>query len=275
MKLEIPKPRYQSDLRTLWLMALLTTVLAVSFGYQLPFLLPVSMALTVTACCAKHNHTHCPTFRSRGWNRLLEFWLTLLTGFSTSGIRVAHQIRHHRHNQSPEDFVRFSLVREMPAWQALACYIPRVSLQSWRHMTADLQQPKRRHLQRAVVQERLLLWAMIVGLLYQNAPAFFIYILIPWAFAQWFLIAMNLPQHDGCDDASELHHSRNVVGSWCNWWFLNNGYHTAHHLMPGLHWSELPAWHDLHVSPHLAGQLEHRTLAGFWRAWWISRREAS
>ena len=163
----------------------------------------------------------------------------------------------------------------MPAWQALVCYVPKVIAATWRHMAADLQLPKRRYLHRAVNQERLLLWTVIAGLLYQDRFAFLIYILIPWSFAQWFLIAVNLPQHDGCDDASDWLHSRNVTGAWSNWWFLNNGYHTAHHLRPGLHWSELAAWHDCHVSPRLAGRLEHRTLTGFWRAWWTSREKTS
>lgn len=275
MKMEFPKLRHRSDWRTLSLLALLTVVQAVSWKFRLPVLLPVSMALTVTACCAKHNHTHCPTFRGRFPNRLMDLWLTLLTGSSTSGIRIAHQVRHHGNSQSPEDFVRCSLVRKMPAWRALVCYVPKVIVETWRHMAADLRLPKRRNLQRAVTRERLLLWAVIGGLLYQDTHAFLLCILLPWGFAQWFLIAVNLPQHDGCEDASAWQHSRNVTGDWSNWWFLNNGYHTAHHVRPGLHWSELAAWHRQHVAPHLAGRLEHRTLAGFWRAWWISREGAS
>ena len=275
MKTKFPKLRHQGDWRTLGLMTLLTAVLAASWFFSLPLLLPVSIALTVSACCAKHNHTHRPIFRGQMTNRLMDFWLTFLTGSSTTGIRVAHQVRHHGSSQSPEDFVRCSLVREMPAWRALVCYVPKVIAETWRHMAADLKLPKRRNLHHAVIVERVLLWTVIAGLIYLDGISFLIYILLPWGFAQWFLIAVNLPQHDGCDESSEWLHSRNVTGAWSNWWFLNNGYHTAHHLKPGLHWSELATWHDCHVSPHLAGRLEHRTLAGFWRAWWFSRTEAS
>lgn len=266
--------RQKSDWRTLGLLALLTAVFAVSWRYRLPYLLPVSMALTVTACCAKHNHTHRPTFRGRRSNRLMDYWLTLLTGSSASGIRVAHQVRHHGSSQSPEDFVRCSLVREMPAWRALVCYVPRVVAETWRHMPTDLRPQKRRKLRRRMIHERLVLWATIAALVWQDGSAFLVQILLPWTFGQWFLIAVNLPQHDGCDDASDWQHSRNVTGAWSNWWFLNNGYHTAHHVRPGLHWSELPAWHARHVAPHLAGNLQHRTLTAFWHAWWIGRKHS-
>ena len=38
-------------------------------------------------------------------------------------------------------------------------------------------------------------------------------------------------------------HSRNHIGRVLNWCLFNNGFHTAHHMRPGLHWSELPDFH--------------------------------
>jgi len=252
-------------------MVLYTVVLIVSWTYHIYALLPVSMALAVTACCAKHNHTHCPTFHRRFFNRLMDFWLTLLTGCSTSGIRAAHQVRHHGSNQSPEDFVRCSLVCEMPAWRALMCYVPKVLLETWRYMKSDMRLRKRVKLLKAVTQERLLLWVVMLFLVWHDTLRFLIFFGLPWLFGQWFLIAMNLPQHDGCDEASRWDHSRNVVGKWNNWIFLNNGYHTAHHEKPGLHWSLLPDWHDRHVAPYIDRHLNHRTLVCFWHTWWKMR----
>jgi fatty acid desaturase len=71
-----------------------------------------------------------------------------------------------------------------------------------------------------------------------------IYIGIPYLFGQWLIVASNHLQHVGCDPDSDYNHSRNCTGRLANWWFFNNGYHTAHHLRPNLHWCRLPEFHE-------------------------------
>src|SRR5262249_23362564 len=44
-----------------------------------------------------------------------------------------------------------------------------------------------------------------------------------------------------------------------NWWFFNNGYHTAHHLQPDLHWSELPKFHE-EIRSRIDPSLDRRSL---------------
>jgi fatty acid desaturase len=267
--------RNSCDRRTIALLSLATFCFIITRQFSIYWLIPLNIILAISACCAKHNHTHCPTFRSRAMNRLFDLWLTLLSGSSSTGIRVAHQVRHHSHNQSAEDFVRTSLVTQMPAAKALIRYVPSVIRESWSHTTEDFNINRRKKLRHALWQERILLWCFIVLLLWQNAALFLWVFGIPWVIAQWFLIAMNLPQHDGLDEQCEWNHSRNVIGTWSNWIFLNNGFHTAHHARPALHWSALPAWHEEQVAPHIDHQLNHSSLMQFWLAWWQQRNHAS
>ena len=50
-------------------------------------------------------------------------------------------------------------------------------------------------------------------------------------------------QHAGLATHDPLRASRSLVTRGYNLRTLNFGYHTAHHLRPGLHWSKLPAFH--------------------------------
>lgn len=264
--------RRADALTLLWLASLsLCDVLMIT--WQLWWLMPIAVVLGISACAAKHNHTHCATFGPRWLNRLMDLWLTALTGTSTSGIRVAHQILHHGNNQSPDDFVRCSLVAHLPPGSALLRYVPLVIREVWKTKSPDHATQRCAALRRDVLIERIFLWCFIAWLVFSDGLLALVMLGIPWLAGQWFLIAMNLPQHDGCDAASALAHSRNVTGRWANWLFLNNGYHTAHHEWPARHWSELPALHQQHIADEMPAHLASASLTGFWIAWWQQRRK--
>ena len=270
-----PILRHRSDIRTLGLMLALTA----GFGSLLaggPLLLSVPcVVLTLTACVAKHNHTHRPVFARRWANRVLDLWLTLLTGASTTGIRMAHQARHHGRNQSEADFVRCSVVDGLPPGKALLLYVPAVVARVWREGRGDLDGACRAPLRKAVALERWVLWLFIAACATSAEASGMAAVAACWLSAQWFLIAINLPQHDGCDPRSRWRHSRNVTGRVANWLFLNNGYHTAHHEWPACHWSELPALHARHVAPHLSACDDAPSLPAFWAGWWRLRSESA
>jgi beta-carotene hydroxylase len=270
--------RHAADRRTLALLLVCSALYiahwisgAGTHGLVLP-----SALLAVSACVVKHNHIHTPTFRLPLLNRALNVWLALLTGTSTSGIRRAHNQRHHRSNQSPEDFVRCSLVRHRSAPVALLSFFPLVVAQTWWHARADRASLRQvsAPLLRLQRTEQAAIWILVGTALALDARQFFWVFAGPWLIGQWFLITINLLQHEGLEAGHELLESRNVTGAWSNWLFFNNGYHTAHHLRPALHWSLLPAFHREKLGPHLPAGLESGSLPGLFSDW-LKARAAS
>lgn len=267
--------RHAADRRTLALLVASAALYAAHWisGASAHWLVIPGAVLAISACVVKHNHIHAPTFRHPLLNRGLNVWLALLTGTSTTGIRLAHNQRHHRTSQSPEDFVRCSLVQRRSALFALISFFPLVVVQTWLHARKDGATVRRQSapLRRLKRVEQAAVWMLLGAALIFDARQFFWVFAIPWLAGQWFLITINLLQHEGLEPGNEMLGSRNVIGIWSNWMFLNNGYHTAHHLRPALHWSLLPHFHRETLEPYLPAELESTSLAALLFNWLKAR----
>ncbi len=261
--------RYPADIRTFAFLIFLNTLYVVQWcrvanGWYL--LLPTYL-LAVVALVAKHNHIHCRTFRGAAWNAIFELWLSLLTGNTTTGIITAHNRLHHGHNNSEHDFVRCSLVRYRRNWMNLVAFFFVSVRQMYRNRPDDLLEWRnvRPNLYRQALIERTATLLFILVLAIGDWKATAKYLAGPWLFGQWVLVSINLLQHQDCDFDSDFDHSRNLTGKFLNWLLLNNGYHTAHHNYPAMHWSLLPRVHAALVVPRLNAALNEPSL---WRCVW-------
>ncbi len=95
----------------------------------------------------------------------------------------------------------------------------------------------------SVPWEKGLLPLVIVLLLWHDWRSACLYAVLPWGVSLAWLVGVNYVQHEDCDPDAEFAHSRNFTGRCTNWLLFNNGYHTAHHARPGLHWSETSSLH--------------------------------
>jgi fatty acid desaturase len=256
--------RYREDRRSLAFLGVLTVFLAAQWtGIRRHWTLYLAACLLAfVACVIKHNHVHCRTFRDERCNRVLEHALGLLTGHPTSAIVTAHNVRHHGANQSAGDWVRASLVGFRRNWLNLLVFAFVSVARMRRDKPGDLRHWRRARpaLYRRALAERVVLYAALAALLLADWRATLVYLGGPWLFGQWAIVTINLLQHQDCDPASPVDHSRNVTGRLMNWLFLNNGFHGAHHLRPALHWSRLPEYHRAHVAPRVRADLEQRSL---------------
>ena len=87
----------------------------------------------------------------------------------------------------------------------------------------------------------MVLW-IAVGLIVDWRKAL-LYIVIPQQLSLFIVLIFNYVQHIHADEEDPFNNSRNFTGSILNYILLNNGYHTAHHVSTGLHWSQLPEKH--------------------------------
>ena len=280
--LATPVPlRHPADWRSIFFLVLLSVLFFVQWiGWcRHWWLFLPTCVLAFVACIIKHNHIHCRTFSSRRWNHAFEYLLGLCTGQSTAAIIPVHNQRHHAQNHTEQDLVRSSLVNFRRNWLNLIAF-PFVAVWLvYRNKSSDFLRwrVEKRELYRRWQTERVIVLGFIALLLLLDWRSTLIYFGVPWLFAQWGIVTINLLQHQDCDHHSKYDHSRNVTGRFINWLFLNNGFHTAHHLRPALHWSRLPKFHHQCVEPNMRLELNHRSLlVSIWKQFFhISGRQKS
>lgn len=256
--------RQAADWRSLFFLACLGGLFFIQWTglFRSWILLPVTGLLAFIACIIKHNHIHCRTFTRPGWNRAFDLVLSFCTGQSTAAIIPVHNERHHAQNHTKHDFVRSSLVHFRWNWLNFLAFPFVVVRLVHQNKNADFARwrAEKPALYRRVQWERALVFVFIATLLILNWRATLLYLGVPWLFAQWGIVTINLLQHQGCEHDSAHDHSRNITGRMNNWFFLNNGFHTAHHLRPALHWSLLPEFHRREIAPHMRPELNHRSM---------------
>src|SRR5687768_5889251 len=119
--------------------------------------------------------------------------------------------------------------------------------------------------------QRLVIAVILGSLMVLDWRSSILYLGIPWLFSQWCIVTINLFQHQDCEEDSVFNHSRNITSRFSNWFLLNNGFHTAHHLKPNLHWSLLPEFHRQYVEPKMRSDLNERFLVvAAWRRYFSS-----
>ena len=250
--------RHRADLRSIAFILLAIACYAVQWleVFNHPLLVLAGMLLAFIACIVNHNHQHHRTFVPGWMNSCFGVLVSLAAGVPGTVVVAMHNHNHHQHNNDQHDHVRASIVGFRWRWLNLLLF-PFIAVAHFagekRAVMRQWKQDSPR-LYRQLMLERLTLYPLLIVLLVAKPQATLLYLGLPFLFGQWAILAINHVQHVGCIAGSRFNHSRNFVGRFANWWFLNNGFHTAHHQRPGLHWSKLPDYHDSivqNISPEL------------------------
>jgi fatty acid desaturase len=203
------------------------------------------LVLGVMSAPMHHNHQHVNVFRSPVLNRLFEIPLSLQTGIGSYGWVLHHNLGHHlnylsQHPATPVD--ESSWKRSDGTALGRVEYTARLFLTH----EVDIYRVGRKHprLYRFYLSMKTVLYVTL-GVLFVLNPwnTLILYAVLPLTtllHTCW----VTFEHHSGLDTGDHHLASRNRSSRIYNLLSQNLGYHTAHHLRPGLHWSELPAFHD-------------------------------
>jgi len=192
-------------------------------------------------CAWNHHHQHTSTFHSKILNRILEFFYALHTGVTTH-LWVLHHVLGHHHNYLDQmvDESRWKR-KDGTVMGELEYSLKVASTAYYRGYQVGKAYPK--------IRKEFVLYGVITFVLvsmlvwYRPVPALFIFVL-PMIFGLWLTAWVTYEHHAGLDADNEYEASYNNLQRWYNILTGNLGYHTAHHLKQGLHWSKLPAFHE-------------------------------
>lgn len=208
------------------------------FGFFALFFFNIFWVVVCTLI--NHNHRHHPIFTKNSYNQIFNYLLSLAIGAPSTRLHLVHHFNHHFHYPSHEDWSHFELHAKGHGLRRILGYLYNAT----KAMTKNRDQlvtTKSRF--KSLRNEKIILYIFSGIALWINWKIFLCLIFPGWIIGLSLLLTSNLLNHDRCDTQSSINHSRDFLNGFENWFFCNNGYHTAHHLKPNLHWEDLPGLH--------------------------------
>ncbi len=238
--------RYQADKLPVTLIVFLFVLDVLVYLYADSIWLCLGWLAVVTLpkiciCSWNHHHQHLHTFYNNFLNRALELVYAFHTGITTNAWVLHHNLGHHlnyldqKKDESGWKRKDGSIMGELEYTFVIAItgYI-RAFFVGRRH-------PK---YQGTFLSMGLFVAVLLAALFYFNwLNALFVF-LIPMLIGYITTCWHTYSHHAGLDTDDHFEASHNIMNRWYNILTGNLGYHTAHHVKPGLHWSELPKYHQ-------------------------------
>ena len=198
-----------------------------------------------------HLHVHYPFSRNRWLNLGLDLAMGSVTGMTASNWRIQHLYGHHVGKDLPfrGRGVAWELEKFTPLRALSFCVrtLPPTFLEPIREacrkgVMADVRTPIR---YRWAFAEHLLLFALLGVLSWIDVSLVLTYVIPIHALTFFITRYVDYLNHYGCNEDHEerLYHANNCLHPIFNAYKNNFGYHTAHHMNPGAHWTRLPQLH--------------------------------
>lgn len=227
-----------------------------------PAIYVLSLFLAIATAVISHNHNHLSMWKSKPANLVTSWVISIFYGHPAIGWVPTHNMVHHKLNNRPGDSSRSPKLFKRNHLFALLVYPTLTSLIQTGEIKAYIKGLKTRNRKAwmMAVSEYVVFFgfmALIFLLDWRKALLFF---LIPQQVALFVIQVFNYVQHVEADENSPWNHSRNFVSPVLNALLFNNGFHTVHHMKPGVHWTQTPKLHA-----EIAHRIDPALLQ---RSWW-------
>ncbi|PJZ70475.1 hypothetical protein CH373_05225 [Leptospira perolatii] len=237
--------RHRADLRPLFLVFTVGTLQFIAYLFcdtvesaiysALALYFPLAMVGPVS-----HNHAHYSIFRVKLLNKIFEIWMYLESGQMASKFRLHHNFGHHPFYTDPK--------KDTSTWvRSDGSTMNRFEYIFWYFVTYTYRviQIGKSHkvLLKQFYWQQLFATIVIGALVYYNPINALIVYLLPMLFSWLLFINFTYDNHVDLHSKDDYEASMTNTSRLINFIIFNNGYHLAHHIKQGLHWSELPEFH--------------------------------
>ena len=263
--------RYRADIRSIVYMILITALTLFLFfeGFSLsnPLFIGLwilQMVWYISAGVMVHNHQHVSMWKNKTLNTITDCWLTLLYGYPIFGWIPTHLQNHHLHTNKEEDYTKtYAYSEKNNLWTLIRypSYSGGIQQKAIGKYIKKLREKNKEKFTNHMLEiASLVVYLLVFFLIDWKSALFFIF--IPQQIALNSVLFFNYFQHIHADENSEYNHSRNITGKVLNGFLFNNGFHTAHHIKPHLHWSKLPEYHRT-IQDKIDPSLNEKSILGF------------
>lgn len=156
---------------------------------------------------------------------------------------VHHMAMHHVENNMPDDASSTMAYRRDSIWDFFR-YVGRFLLLGFRDTFMYLFNRKRKKLYMRLTYGEISFYLFCIGMCFVNLHATLWVFIIPFVFARIVMMLGNWTQHSFLDKNNpkdSFTSAINCINTKYNHTCWNDGYHTVHHLRPGLHYTDIPA----------------------------------
>lgn len=258
--------RHRADWRSAALMGVVSANLAVQWALPAPsaWLIALSVILALPLAAMAHNHNHSPLWRPAWMNALTSYWLSFFYGLPTMSWLVVHNWSHHADvNAVGRDITSTHNVGDRSDLWGVFTYGPASMGPFLRgHGVALARFWARSPARFAFYASHIVfLYGGLATLLILDPVKTLLFVVVPQQAGIFAITVFNYCQHVHTDERSRYNFARNFSSPLLNGYLFNAGYHTAHHLEPTRHWSELPEL-QARVAHEIDPRLGERS---FWR----------